>query len=119
MSQKSFTTRKTLIDFDIEGEVFYVRPVAAGQVLTAAGISGRLAEEAGKPKGNPAELLLNELAAVLEPESFARFAPRFWGKNADGTHVEGVVIDSATLQEILEWIYGEALGKGRTPQPSS
>jgi hypothetical protein len=51
---------------------------------------------------------MQELGEIFEEESFNRFERRFWGEYGP--------IDIQTFNEIIEWIFGEALGKEPTPQ---
>jgi hypothetical protein len=110
MTRKSFTTRKDRIDFDIDEEVFYLKPnVAAGQMFEVSSLQGKLMDDAGKVNSNAGTALMKELSVIFEPESFARFEKRFWGEYGP--------IDIGTFNEILVWIYGEAMGKDLTPKP--
>ncbi len=62
---------------------------------------------------NAGIVLMDELKEIFEEDSFARFAVRFWGKDAEGNPVK-MPVDLTTFNEIIEWIFGEALGKGPT-----
>lgn len=116
MSTKSFTTRSTQVDFDIDGEVFWLRNgIAAGQMFDISSLQGKMVAEAGNPDGNTGKMLMKELEEIFDPESFQRFEPRFWGKDAEGRRVSNP-IDLGTFNEIFGWLFGEALGKGISPQ---
>lgn len=114
MSQKSFTTRQTAIDFDIDGEMFFLKPgIAAGQMFSASALTGKIQAAAGDPDNHAGIVLMKELEEIFEADSYARFAPRFWGKDAAGNPV-AMPVDLATFNLVIEWIFGEALGKGTT-----
>lgn len=109
MTRKSFTTRKDRIDFDIDEEVFYLKPnVSAGQMFNVSSLKGKMDAAMGDPDSNAGTVLMKELAHVFEEESFTRFERRFWGEYGP--------IDIATFNDIIEWIFGEALGKEPTPK---
>jgi hypothetical protein len=111
MSQKSFTTRKNRIDFDIDEEMFYLKPsIAAGHMLDASGIPDRFQAALADPGQSAGKQIMEDLSALFEEESFKRFEQRFWGEYGP--------IDPATFGEILEWIFGAAAGK-ETTQPQN
>lgn len=112
MSQKSFTTRQVKVDFDIDGEMFFLKPgIAAGQMFEASSLQGKLKAAADDSASNAGVVLMKELSEIFEEDSFQRFEKRFWGKDAEGKPVP-LPVDLATFNEIVEWIFGEALGKG-------
>lgn len=114
MSQKSFTTRQKQVDFDIDGEMFFLRPgIAAGQMFEASALKGKMDAASGDPDSNAGKVLMSELANIFEADSFQRFESRFWGKDAEGNPVP-MPVDLVTFNEIIEWVFGEALGKGTT-----
>lgn len=115
MSQKSFTTRQTKIDFDVDGEMFFLLPgIAAGQMFSASALQGKVQAAAGDPESNAGTVLMKELSEIFEPESFERFSVRFWGKDAEGNPAK-MPVDMTTFNEIIEWIFGAALGKENSP----
>jgi len=108
-SQKSFTTVKEAIEFDIDEELFRLLPgIAAGQMFEISKIQGRIAAATTDPDTSAGDVLMKELSKVFEPESFQRFEQRYKG--------EYNPIPLSTFSEVLEWIFGEALGKGLTPK---
>lgn len=114
MSMKSFTTRQTQVDFDVDGEAFFLRPgIAAGQMFEVSSLQGKMQAAAGDPESNAGKVLMAELSLIFEPDSFERFEKRFWGKDKDGEPV-AMPVDLQTFNDIVEWIFGEALGKGAT-----
>jgi hypothetical protein len=116
MSMKSFTTNQTRIDFDIDGEVFFLRAgIAAGQMVSVSALAGEIQAAANNPDTNVGKILLEKLGEIFEEDSFKRFENRFWGKDSEGKPVP-VPIDMQTFNAVIEWIFGEALGKGTTQQ---
>jgi hypothetical protein len=114
MSMKSFTTRQAQVDFDVDGEMFFLRPgIAAGQMFEVSSLQGKMQASADDPDSNAGKVLMEELATIFEPDSFERFEKRFWGKDRDGNPV-AMPVDLQTFNEIIEWVFGEALGKGLT-----
>jgi hypothetical protein len=115
MSQKSFTTRKNRIDFDIDGEMFYLLPgIAAGDMFEISNLQAKMQAAAGDLNSHMGHVLMKELSKIFEPESFTRFEVRFWGKDAEGNrHPQPVDLD--TFNKLVEWVLGEALGKEITP----
>lgn len=109
MSMKSFTTRTTQVNFDIDGEMFFLKAgIAAGQMFNVSSLKGKLDASANDPTSNAGTVLMKELSDIFEEESFGRFEKRFWGEYGP--------IDLETFNELIEWMFGEALGKGHTPQ---
>lgn len=117
MSSKSFTTRQKQVDFDIDGEMFFLRPgIAAGQLFEASSLQAKLQASLGDLDNNAGKVLMTELEDIFEPESFARFSARFWGRNPETGELVKMPIDLETFNDIITWIFGEGLGKG-TSQP--
>jgi hypothetical protein len=113
---KSFTTNQEQVNFDIDGEMFYLRPaIAAGKMFSASSLKGKIEQSVDDPDTNAGKVLLAELAEIFEPESFQRFEARFWGHDQYGNPVNNP-INPATFNAVIEWLFGEALGKGTTPQ---
>jgi hypothetical protein len=107
MSQKSFTTRKEPIDFEIDDEVFHLKSsVPAGRMAELSRLAGEMQSAAASPDNDSIEPIFKALAEIFEPESLGRFRQRFNGEYAP--------IDIATFSEIIAWVFGEALGKGIT-----
>jgi len=107
MSMKSFKTRTTQVNFDIDDEMFYLKAgIAAGQMFNVSTLHGKMQAAAGDPDNNAGKVLMKELSEIFEEESFYRFEKRFWGEYGP--------IDLETFNEIIEWMFGEALGKGTT-----
>lgn len=107
MSMKSFKTRQVQVNFDIDDEMFFLKPgIAAGQMFNVSSLKGKMDEAAGDPENNAGKVLMKELSEIFEEESFFRFEKRFWGEYGP--------IDLETFNEIIEWMFGEALGKGTT-----
>lgn len=107
MSMKSFKTRQTQVNFDIDDEMFFLKAgIAAGQMFEVSSLTGKMNAAAGDPDNNAGKVLMKELSEIFEEESFYRFEKRFWGEYGP--------IDLQTFNEIIEWIFGEALGKGTT-----
>jgi hypothetical protein len=116
MSQKSFTTRKNPIDFDIDAEMFYLKAgIAAGQMFEVSSLQAKLMDASGNLDTDAGQVLMKELEKIFEPDSFNRFETRFWGKDVNG-NLHPNPVDIATFNEVIIWIFGEALGKGNTPQ---
>lgn len=116
MSQKSFTTRKTPIVFDIDGEDFYLKAnVPAGKWAKLSKLQGELQADSNQDEKDVIGTLLQAVSEVMQRDSFARFAKRFNGED----EYEDKGVDLATFYEILQWIYGEALGKEIMPQLST
>jgi hypothetical protein len=104
MSQKSFTTRKNRIDFDIDEEMFYLKAgIAAGQMFEVSNLQAKMQDAAGNLDTHAGQVLMKELSQIFEPESFARFEKRFWGEYGP--------IDIQTFNDVIIWIFGEAMGK--------
>lgn len=112
MTMKSFSTRTTQVNFDIDGEAFFLKPgIAAGQMFNVSALKGKLDAATRDPDNNAGKVLMAELKNIFEEESFYRFERRFWGDYKP--------LDLATFNEVIEWLFGEALGKGTTqPQLS-
>ena len=115
MSQKSFTTRKEPIEFDIDEEMFYLKAgIPAGKMTELSRLAGEMqsmATATDVESGDALAPVMGLLAEIFETESFERFVKRYNGEYSP--------IDIATFYEILSWVIGEALGKGITsPQPS-
>lgn len=109
MSMKSFRTNTTQVNFDIDDEMFFLKAgIAAGQMFNVSALKGKMDAAAGDPESNAGQVLMEELKGIFEEESFYRFEKRFWGEYGP--------LDIKTFNEIIEWIFGEALGKGITPQ---
>lgn len=109
MSMKSFKTRQVQVNFDIDDEMFFLKPgIAAGQMFNVSSLQGKMNAAAGDPDNNAGKVLIKELSEIFEEESFYRFEKRFWGEYGP--------IDLETFNEIIEWVFGEALGKGITPK---
>lgn len=107
MSMKSFKTRQTQVNFDIDDEMFFLKAgIAAGQMFNVSTLKGKMDASANDPKSNAGNVLMTELKDIFEEESFYRFEKRFWGEYGP--------LDLATFNEIIEWMFGEALGKGNT-----
>jgi hypothetical protein len=107
MSMKSFTTRTTQVNFDIDGEMFFLKAgIAAGQMFSISTLHGKMQAASGDPENNAGKVLMSELGTIFEEESFSRFEKRFWGEYGP--------IDLETFNELIEWMFGEALGKGPT-----
>lgn len=107
MSMKSFRTSATQVNFDVDDEMFFLKAgIAAGQMFNVSSLKGKMEASANDPESNAGIVLMQELSEIFEPESFVRFEQRFWGKYQP--------IDLATFNDILEWMFGEALGKGST-----
>lgn len=117
MSSKSFTTRQAQVDFDVDGEMFFLRPgIAAGQLFKASELQAKMQAAMGDLNTNAGKVLMAELEEIFEPESFSRFSVRFWGKDPATGELAKMPIDAGTFNEIITWIFGEGLGKGTTPQ---
>jgi hypothetical protein len=109
MSMKSFKTRTTQVNFDIDDEMFFLKAgIAAGQMFNVSALQGKMQAAAGEPDNDAGKVLMEELRGIFEEESFYRFEKRFWGEYGP--------IDLVTFNEIIEWMFGEALGKGITPK---
>jgi hypothetical protein len=110
MSQKSFTTRKEPIEFDIDDEVFYLKSsIPAGKITELSRLAGEMQAMATAPVDDSSDALapvMKLLAEIFESESFDRFIKRYNGEYSP--------IDIGTFYEILTWVIGEALGKGIT-----
>jgi hypothetical protein len=110
MSQKSFTTRKEPIEFDIDDEVFYLKSsIPAGKITELSRLAGEMQAMATAPVDDASDALapvMKLLAEIFESESFERFIKRYNGEYSP--------IDIGTFYEILTWVIGEALGKGIT-----
>lgn len=107
MSQKSFTTRKEPIEFDIDDEVFHLKAaIPAGKITKLSQLAGEMQAMANDPENSSVTPLFQALAEIFEPESFERFVKRYDGEYSP--------IDIATFYEIITWVIGEALGKGIT-----
>jgi hypothetical protein len=110
MSQKSFTTRKEPIEFDIDDEVFYLKSsIPAGKITELSRLAGEMQAMATAPVDDASDALapvMKLLAEIFESESFDRFIKRYNGEYSP--------IDIGTFYEILAWVIGEALGKGIT-----
>jgi len=109
MSMKSFKTRQVQVNFDIDDEMFFLKPgIAAGQMFNVSSLQGKMQEAAGDKDNNAGKVLMKELSEIFEEESFYRFEKRFWGEYGP--------IDLETFNDIIAWMFGEALGKGITPE---
>lgn len=107
MSMKSFTTRTTQVNFDIDGEMFFLKAgISAGQMFSVSALHGKMQAASGDPENHAGKVLMKELKDIFEEESFGRFEKRFWGEYSP--------LDLPTFNEVLEWMFGEALGKGLT-----
>lgn len=115
MSQKSFTTRKEPIEFDIDDEVFYLKSsIPAGKITELSRLAGEMQAMATAPVDDASDALapvMKLLAEIFESESFDRFIKRYNGEYSP--------IDIGTFYEILSWVIGEALGKGITSPQST
>ena len=81
MSMKSFKTRQVQVNFDIDDEMFFLKPgIAAGQMFNVSSLQGKMQEAAGDTENNAGKVLMKELSAIFEEESFYRFEKRFWGE---------------------------------------
>jgi len=109
MSMKSFKTRQTQVNFDIDDEMFFLKPgIAAGQMFNVSSLQGKMQDAAADKDNNAGKVLMKELSEIFEEESFYRFEKRFWGEYGP--------IDLETFNDIIAWMFGEALGKGTTPE---
>lgn len=107
MSMRSFTTRTTQVNFDIDGEMFFLKAgIAAGQMFNVSALKGKMDAASSDPQSNAGNIFMAELSELFEPESFVRFEKRFWGEYGP--------IDLVTFNEIIAWMFGEALGKEAT-----
>lgn len=110
MSQKSFTTRKEPIEFDIDNEVFYLKSsIPAGKITELSRLAGEMKSMAASTDADADDALaplMQLLAEIFETESYDRFLKRYHGEYSP--------IDIATFYEIITWVIGEALGKGIT-----
>lgn len=112
-----FTTRKSKLDFTIDGEQFDTKnAIAAGVIFDLQALISSIGNKDGK-KSN--QHLFAEMkrtyARILTAESFARFEPLIDGDCDDNE----TPVDAMLFIEITKWLIGEGLGKGRTAkQPS-
>lgn len=117
MSSKSFTTKQNQVDFDVDGEMFFLRPgIAAGQLFKASELQAKMQAAMGDLNTNAGKVLMDELEEIFEPDSFGRFSKRFWGRDPETDELAKLPIDIETFNDIITWIFGEGLGKGITPQ---
>lgn len=111
MSMKSFSTEpdQVQINFDVDGEMFFLKPgIAAGQMFEISALQGRMKAASDDPDNHAGKVLMGELKKIFDDESFYRFEKRYNG--------EYKPIGLRRFNEIVEWLLGEALGKGNTPQ---
>lgn len=101
-----FTTQQRIIDFQIDDDVFKLRPVIpASTLFEFANIHSRIEEAQKTPGQSIADVMLDAFSKVLDDESFEVFNARFFG-------VTGSPIDFATFNAVTEYILGEVSGKG-------
>lgn len=117
MSSKSFTTAREVIDFDVDGEMFFLRAdIAAGEMFELSALQAKLTAATGDLDTNAGIILMEEFKKILDDDSHQRFAARFFGKDpVTGDRVK-MPITPQTFEKILEWIFGAALGKESSQQ---
>lgn len=114
MSMKSFSTAgdSVQITFDVDNEGFALKPaLSAGQLFKLSRLQAKMAAAADDPESDAGTVVMAELEKIFEPDSFSRFSERYEGKRNP--------IGFQRFNEIVEWLIGEAAGKGSTqPQAS-
>lgn len=103
---KQFTTKSREIDFQIDEDVFKLRPVIpAAALFEFANIQSRM-EEAQKNAGQSvADVMLDAFSKILDDPSFETFNARFFGVTSNP-------MDFETFTEVTEYILAQVSGKG-------
>lgn len=110
---KKFTTKKHNIDFDIDDDTFYLRPmIPAGTLFEFSNIQSRMEEAQKDPQMTVGDVLLDVFSKILTDESFEIFNARFFG-------VTSIPIDLPTFQEVTEYILEEVTGKEQSQKSST
>jgi hypothetical protein len=114
-----FTTTRNKLDFTVDGVKFETKnAIAAGVIFRLQGTfvkMGDKREDAGTQRLEAFEELKQVYEKILTKAAWKRFEPLLEGTCDD----KSTPIDPMTLINITQWIVGEGLGKGSTPQQDS
>lgn len=114
-----FTTTRNKLDFTVDGVKFETKnAVAAGIIFRLQGTFVKLGdkrEDAIAERAEAFEELKQMYEKILTKAAWKKFEPMIEGTCDDKV----TPIDPMKLVEITQWIVGEGLGKGSTPQQDS
>lgn len=104
---KSFKNKKKVITFEIDDDQFTTRAgIPMYAMMELSGIGDKIATAA--TAGEKLEHLMLSFKYILDKPSYELMEKRLYDMNNP--------IDSETFTEVMEWLVGEALGKGSTPK---
>lgn len=114
MPTKDFSTAGDAeqITFRVDGEGFALKPaLSAGELFRLSRLQAKMTAASTDTESDAGTVVMVELSNIFEPDSFTRFNERYEGKRDP--------INLKRFSEIVEWLIGEAAGKGSTPQQST